>query len=79
MLAPVTVLGLNLGLLAGGVFLVETIFAWPGIGRYGFNAIANSDYNATMAVTLVVAGVYVVANLAVDLLYLVLDPRIRYA
>jgi peptide/nickel transport system permease protein len=79
MLAPVTVLGLNLGLLAGGVFLVETIFAWPGIGRYGFNAIANSDYNATMGVTLVVAFVYVVANLAVDLLYLVLDPRIRYA
>jgi peptide/nickel transport system permease protein len=78
MLAPVTVLGLNLGLLAGGVFLVETIFAWPGIGRYGFNAIANSDYNATMGVTLVVAAVYVVANLAVDLLYLVLDPRIRY-
>jgi peptide/nickel transport system permease protein len=79
MLAPVTVLGLNLGLLAGGVFLIETIFAWPGIGRYGFNAIANSDYNATMGVTLVVAGVYVVANLAVDLLYLILDPRIRYA
>ena len=79
MLAPVTVLGLNLGLLAGGVFLVETIFAWPGIGRYGFTAIANSDYNATMGVTLVVAFVYVVANLAVDLLYLVLDPRIRYA
>jgi len=51
MLAPVTVLGLNLGLLAGGVFLVETIFAWPGIGRYGFTAIANSDYNATMGVT----------------------------
>jgi peptide/nickel transport system permease protein len=78
MLAPVTVLGLNLGLLAGGVFLVETIFAWPGIGRYGFNAIANSDYNATMGVTLVVAVVYVVANLGVDLLYLALDPRIRY-
>jgi peptide/nickel transport system permease protein len=79
LLAPVTVLGLNLGLLAGGVFLVETIFAWPGIGRYGFNAIANSDYNATMGVTLVVAFVYVIANLAVDLLYLLLDPRIRYA
>jgi peptide/nickel transport system permease protein len=79
LLAPVTVLGLNLGLLAGGVFLIETIFAWPGIGRYGFNAIANSDYNATMGVTLVVAFVYVVANLAVDLLYLALDPRIRYA
>lgn len=79
LIAPVTVLGLNLGLLAGGVFLVETIFAWPGIGRYAFNAIANSDYNATMGVTLVIAVVYVGANLIVDLLYLVLDPRIRYA
>jgi len=79
LIAPVTVLGLNLGLLAGGVFLVETIFAWPGIGRYAFNAIANSDYNATMGVTLVIAIVYVVANLLVDLLYLLLDPRIRYA
>ena len=79
LIAPVTVLGLNLGLLAGGVFLVETIFAWPGIGRYAFQAIANSDYNATMGVTLVVAIVYVGANLLVDLLYLVLDPRIRYA
>lgn len=79
LIAPVTVLGLNLGLLAGGVFLVETIFAWPGIGRYAFNAIANSDYNATMGVTLVIAVVYVGANLFVDLLYLLLDPRIRYA
>ena len=79
LIAPVTVLGLNLGLLAGGVFLVETIFAWPGIGRYAFKAIAGSDYNATMGVTLVIAVVYVGANLLVDLLYLVLDPRIRYA
>lgn len=79
LIAPVTVLGLNLGLLAGGVFLIETIFAWPGIGRYAFNAIANSDYNATMGVTLVVAVVYVGANLLVDLLYLVIDPRIRLA
>ncbi len=77
LIAPVTVLGLNLGLLAGGVFLIETIFAWPGIGRYAFNAIANSDYNATMGVTLVVAVVYVGANLLVDLLYIVIDPRIR--
>lgn len=79
LIAPVTVLGLNLGLLAGGVFLVETIFAWPGIGRYAYNAIASSDYNATMGVTLVVAIVYVGANLLVDLLYVVLDPRIRLA
>lgn len=79
LLPPVTVLALQLGLLAGGVFLVETIFAWPGIGRYAYDAIRASDYNATMGVTLVVAIVYVGVNLVVDLAYLYLDPRVRYA
>jgi peptide/nickel transport system permease protein len=78
LLPAVTVLGLEFGLLAGGVFLVETIFAWPGIGRYAYDAIRASDYNATMGVTLVVALIYVGINLAVDIVYLYLDPRIRY-
>jgi peptide/nickel transport system permease protein len=78
LLPAVTVLALEFGLLAGGVFLVETIFAWPGIGRYAYDAIRASDYNATMGVTIVVAVVYVGLNLVVDLLYLALDPRIRY-
>jgi ABC-type dipeptide/oligopeptide/nickel transport system permease component len=79
LLPAVTVLGLEFGLLAGGVFLVETIFAWPGIGRYAYDAIRASDYNATMGVTLVIALVYVFVNLVVDVVYLFLDPRIRYA
>ena len=78
LLPAVTILGLEFGLLAGGVFLVETIFAWPGIGRYAYDAIRDSDYNATMGVTLVVAFIYVAINLAVDVVYLYLDPRIRY-
>jgi ABC-type dipeptide/oligopeptide/nickel transport system permease component len=78
LLPAVTVLGLEFGFLAGGVFLVETIFAWPGIGRYAYDAIRASDYNATMGVTLIVALVYVLVNLAVDVAYLFLDPRIRY-
>jgi peptide/nickel transport system permease protein len=78
LLPAVTVLGLGVGLLASGVFLVETIFAWPGIGRYAYDAIRASDYNAILGVTLVVAVVYVVVNLVVDLVYLYLDPRIRY-
>jgi peptide/nickel transport system permease protein len=78
LLPAVTVLGLEVGLLAGGVFLVETIFAWPGLGRYAYDAIRASDYNATMGVTLLIALVYVGMNLLVDLVYLVLDPRIRY-
>ncbi|MDQ2984243.1 MAG: ABC transporter permease [Actinomycetota bacterium] len=79
LMPSVTVLGLELGLLAGGVFLVETIFAWPGIGRYAYDAIRATDYNATLGVTLAVAMVYVVVNLLVDLAYLYLDPRIKYA
>ena len=78
LLPAVTVLGLEFGLLAGGVFLVETIFAWPGIGRYAYDAIRASDYNATMGVTLMVAVLYVGINLVVDVVYLYLDPRIRY-
>jgi peptide/nickel transport system permease protein len=78
LLPPVTVLGLEFGLLAGGVFLVETIFAWPGLGRYAYDAIRASDYNATMGVTIVIALLYLGINLVVDMLYLVLDPRIRY-
>jgi peptide/nickel transport system permease protein len=78
LLAAVTVLGLEFGLLAGGVFLVVTIFAWPGIGRYAYDAIRASDYNATMGVTLMVAVMYVGINLLVDVVYLYLDPRIRY-
>jgi peptide/nickel transport system permease protein len=78
LLPAVTVLALEFGLLAGGVFLVETIFAWPGIGRYAYDAIRASDYNATMGVTLMIAILYVLLNLIVDVVYLYLDPRIRY-
>jgi peptide/nickel transport system permease protein len=79
MLAGVTVLGLEFGLLAAGVFVVESIFQWPGLGNYAFQAIQASDYNATLGATLVIAAMYVVVNLIVDIAYLYLDPRIRYA
>ena len=79
MLPAVTVLGLEFGLLAAGVFVVESVFQWPGIGNYAFQAIQANDYNATMGATLVIAVMYVVINLIVDIVYLYLDPRIRYA
>jgi ABC-type dipeptide/oligopeptide/nickel transport system permease component len=79
LLPAVTILGLEAALLAGGVFLVETIFAWPGIGRYAYDAIRASDYNAIMGVTLVIAIAYVLINMIVDVAYVYLDPRIRYA
>ena len=79
LLPAVTSLGLQVGLLLSGAFLVEIVFGWPGIGRYAVTAIERVDYNATMATTLVIAAVFVLVNLVVDILYLFLDPRISYA
>lgn len=78
LLPTVTSLGLQIGLLLSGAFLVEIVFSWPGIGRYAVEAIQRLDYNATMAVTLVIALIFVLMNLVVDILYLFLDPRIAY-
>jgi peptide/nickel transport system permease protein len=78
LLPATTVMGLQIGFLLGGALLVEDVFAWPGIGRYATLATLNLDYNAIMAVTLIAALIYVLANLLVDILYLVLDPRVTY-
>jgi peptide/nickel transport system permease protein len=78
LLPATTVMGLQVGFLLGGALLVEDVFSWPGIGRYATLATLTLDYNAIMAVTIVAAAIYVVVNLGVDLLYLVLDPRISY-
>jgi peptide/nickel transport system permease protein len=78
LLPTVTSLGLQIGLLLSGAFLVEIVFSWPGIGRYAVEAIQRLDYNATMATTLVIAFIFVLMNLVVDILYLFLDPRISY-
>jgi peptide/nickel transport system permease protein len=67
------------GTLLGGAFLVEYIFYWPGIGYYGTAGILEADFPSTMGVALFVGVVYVLANLAVDIFYLFLDPRIKYA
>jgi peptide/nickel transport system permease protein len=74
----VTMIGLQIGYLLGGSLLVESVFAWPGIGRYSAKAIVSADYNAVMAVTLIVAAIYLVTNVVVDVVYAWLDPRIRY-
>ncbi len=79
MLPAITVIGLQLGLLLGGTVFIEIIFSWPGIGRYAFQAIQNQDPNALISVTLVIGLFYVLANLAVDIAYIYLDPRIRVA
>ncbi|MFN8496732.1 MAG: ABC transporter permease [Anaerolineae bacterium] len=73
----VTVIGLLFGGLLSGAVLTETIFAWPGLGRYVVQAAGIRDYPAVMGATLVIAVMFVVVNLIVDVLYGVLDPRIR--
>jgi peptide/nickel transport system permease protein len=78
LLPATTVMGLQIGFLLGGALLVEDVFAWPGIGRYATLATTTLDYNAVMGVTIVAAAIYVVVNLLVDVLYMVLDPRISY-
>ncbi|WCK53476.1 ABC transporter permease [Aneurinibacillus sp. Ricciae_BoGa-3] len=73
-----TVIGLQLGLLLGGAVLTETIFGWPGIGRYINDAIAFRDYPVVQSGILVIAFLFVLINLIVDILYAYIDPRIQY-
>jgi ABC-type dipeptide/oligopeptide/nickel transport system permease component len=75
----VTLVGLELGGLLAGAFIVETVFAYPGMGLLGIQALQMRDFPLIQGIVLVTATVYVVANLLVDVLYGVLDPRIRYA
>jgi len=79
LLPIVTIFGLNTGLLISGAVFIELIYDWPGLGRYTANAIAASDYNAIMAITLVVAIAYTLINFLVDLSYALLDPRVKLA
>ncbi|PYZ97071.1 peptide ABC transporter permease [Alteribacter lacisalsi] len=73
-----TVVGLQTGTLLGGALLTETIFSWPGIGRYVYEAIGNRDYPVIQSGILVIATMFVLINLVVDLLYSYIDPRIKY-
>src|SRR5699024_6308660 len=73
-----TVIGLQAGVLLGGAILTETIFSWPGVGRYIFDAINYRDYPVIQSGILVIAFIFVIINLLVDLLYAYIDPRIKY-
>ncbi|MFV8828104.1 ABC transporter permease [Alkalihalobacterium sp. APHAB7] len=78
MIPVLTVVGLQTGTLLGGAILTETIFGWPGVGRYIYEAIGNRDYPVIQSGILVVATMFVMINLIVDLLYSYIDPRIKY-
>ena len=77
-LTPIlTIFGLDLGLLLGGAILTETTFSLPGLGQYAVQAITNNDLPKVLGVTLLAAVFIIMANLVVDLLYAVVDPRVR--
>jgi len=75
----VTVVGLQMGELLGGTVVIETVFAWPGVGRLILQAVFQRDYPVVQAAVLILAMIFVVANLLVDTAYRYLDPRIRHA
>ena len=72
----VTALGIQIGFLLGGAVLIEVVFTWPGLGRYLVESVISSDFFATIGAVLVIAVIFVVSNMIVDLLYFQLDPRI---
>jgi len=78
MIPTVTVIGLAFGSLLSGAVLTETIFSWPGLGRYATESVVTLDIPAIMGVTIVAAFTYSVVNLVVDVAYALLDPRITY-
>jgi ABC-type dipeptide/oligopeptide/nickel transport system permease component len=77
LLPLVTQAGLELGDLVGSAFIIETVFAWPGLGRMAINAVQQRDFLVVQGCVLVIAAGFVLINLAVDLLYAVIDPRVR--
>ncbi len=78
LLPAVTILGVTYGELLQGAVVTETIFAWPGMARYAVSSMTYLDYPAIMGLTLVSAVIYTLINLLVDILYGVIDPRVRY-
>jgi peptide/nickel transport system permease protein len=79
LLPTLTSFGLLIGALLSGAFLVEVVYTFPGLGMYVLNAILRSEFSAIVSTTLLVAAVYVIANVLVDIAYVLVDPRIRYA
>jgi dipeptide transport system permease protein len=72
-----TTLGIVFGYLMAGNVIIERVFSWPGIGQYAWTALITNDFNAVQGFVLLIAVVYVVLNLSIDLAYGFIDPRIR--
>jgi ABC-type dipeptide/oligopeptide/nickel transport system permease component len=78
MMPIMTLLGMTFGHSLGGSVLVESVFSWPGLGKYAVNAITYLDFPAVMAVTILIAVLFIFVNLIIDILYQVVDPRLNY-
>ena len=78
MIPVITIIGLQLGFRLGGTVIVESVFAWPGIGRFAYQRMLMRDLPMIMGNLLLFAGMFCFVNLLVDLMYAVVDPRIRY-
>lgn len=76
-LPVITAIGMHIGELLGGVLIIESIFSWPGVGRYAVSAIMNRDYPVIQCFTLLMVVIFVLCNLIVDIIYAIADPRIR--
>ncbi|MBM3517879.1 MAG: ABC transporter permease, partial [Alphaproteobacteria bacterium] len=78
MIPAITIIGLQLGYLLGGAFVIENVFAWPGVGRLAVQAVFWRDYPLIQAIVVVIGGLFVLINIGVDVMYRQVDPRIRY-
>jgi peptide/nickel transport system permease protein len=74
----VTILGLQIGYLLSGAFVIENVFAWPGLGRFSVQALGWRDYPVVQGVVMITAIIFLSINLLVDVLYVLIDPRIRH-
>jgi dipeptide transport system permease protein len=78
MIPVVTTIGLQVGVMLAGAILTETIFSWPGIGKWMVDSVSKRDYPVIQGGLLIIAAIIMLVNLAVDLLYGLINPRIRH-
>ena len=78
LLPIITVVGFRVGVLLSGTIVIETVFAWPGIGRLLFQAISRRDYLVVQSIVTIGAAIVILATLLTDIIYAYVDPRIRY-
>jgi peptide/nickel transport system permease protein len=77
LIPSLTIIGLDFAALLGNAFLVESVFAWPGLSRYGVEVILRKDLNAIVGTVLIISAMFLIVNVVVDLLIAVINPRIR--